>query len=276
MAACCSQARAVFAAETSSISPRGCSSSGSSSTASASTRWSGRRVGGVQKMMAERKGHLGTRLTVVETGAVASKQRATGLVIEAAKRISTGRSYALSSTLKIEEGKEEEVTALCKGIVEWALEKMKDRKSGIQGFECNVDAFEKNTFHFWEIYESFPTMNDVRASPEHTKFVMDVRPLLTGPIALAAYEYKDGQIGHMMNPIGPKGEGGLDDATGQSGTKQQSMVINQGLGDIDERSTFDLDSMLKKMSLKDKADKAEEQKEEGLGKVFRTLFGGKK
>lgn len=57
----------------------------------------------------------------------------------------------------------------------------KDRKSGIQGFECNVDAFEKNTLHFWEIYESFPTMNDVRASPEHTKFVMDVslrNPLL--------------------------------------------------------------------------------------------------
>jgi hypothetical protein len=78
---------------------------------------------------------------------------------------------------------------------------------------------------------------------------------------------------------GPKGEGGLDDATGQSGTKQQSMVINQGLGDTEERSTFDLDSMLKKMSLKDKADKAEkgrEQKEEGLGKVLRTLFGGKK
>lgn len=185
----------------------------------------------------------------------------------------------MSSTLKIEEGKEEEVTALCKSIVEWALEKKNDKKSGIQGFECNVDAFEKNTLHFWEIYESFPTMNDVRASPEHTKFVMDVRSLLTGPIALAAYEYKDGQIGHMMNPIGPKGEGGLDDATGQSGTKQQSMVINQGLGDTEERSTFDLDSMLKTMSLKGKADKAgkpEEQKEEGFGKVFKTLFGGKK
>lgn len=50
----------------------------------------------------------------------------------------------------------------------------KDRKSGIQGFECNVDPFEKNTFHFWEIYESFTTMNDVRASPEHTQFVVDV------------------------------------------------------------------------------------------------------
>lgn len=72
---------------------------------------------------------------------------------------------------------------------------------------------------------------------------------------------------------GPKGEGGLDDATGQSGTKQQSMVINQGLGETAERETFDLDSMLGKMSLKSKADKAEEKSE---GWSFKTLFGGKK
>ncbi|XP_024376609.1 uncharacterized protein [Physcomitrium patens] len=275
MATCCSQAGAVLAAETSAYgagSMRSCSSLGSSCSASAGTRWSGTRAGGVQKMV-ERKGFLGTRLAIVETGAVGSKQKAVGLVVEAAKRISTGRSYALSSTLKFEEGKEEEVTALCKGIVSWAHGKMQDRKSGMQGFECNVDAFDKNTLHFWEIYESFPCMNDFRASPEHTKFVMDVRPLLTGPIALAAYEYKDGQIGHMMNPIGPKGEGGLDDATGQSGTKQQSMVINQGLGETAERETFDLDSMLGKMSLKSKADKAEEKSE---GWSFKTLFGGKK
>ena len=50
----------------------------------------------------------------------------------------------------------------------------KDRKSGIQGFQCNVNAFENNTLHFWKIYESFPTMNDVRASHEYTKFMMDV------------------------------------------------------------------------------------------------------
>lgn len=73
---------------------------------------------------------------------------------------------------------------------------------------------------------------------------------------------------------GPKGEGGLDDATGQAGTKQQSMVINQGLSESDERSTFDTDSMLKKMSLKDKADKADAAKEEGFS--FKTLFGLKK
>lgn len=71
---------------------------------------------------------------------------------------------------------------------------------------------------------------------------------------------------------GPKGEGGLDDATGQGGSKQQSSVINQGLGDTQERETWDIDGMLKKMSLQSKADKAEETE----GWSFRTLFGGKK
>lgn len=46
--------------------------------------------------------------------------------------------------------------------------------SGITVFECNVDPFEKNVFHFWERYDSFQIMNDIRASPEHTKFLNDV------------------------------------------------------------------------------------------------------
>ena len=37
------------------------------------------------------------------------------------------------------------------------------------------------------------------------RFRVQVRPLLTSPVALAAYEYKDGQIGCMMNPIGKPG-----------------------------------------------------------------------
>ena len=33
-------------------------------------------------------------------------------------------------------------------------------------------------------------------------FNLQVRPLLEEPIALAAYEQRDGQIGFMLNPIG--------------------------------------------------------------------------
>ncbi|BBN14298.1 hypothetical protein MPTK1_6g10490 [Marchantia polymorpha subsp. ruderalis] len=195
-----------------------------------------------------------------------SKSVNTGLVVEAAKRVQTGRSYVLSSTLNIEEGKEEEVAALCKDILVWAEEKKNVKGSGITVFECNVDPFEKNVFHFWERYDSFQIMNDIRASPEHTKFLNDVRPLLTGPIGLAAYEYKDGQIGHMMNPIGPKGEGGLDDATGQSGTKQQSSSIGQGLGQMEEDEdvkSWGLDKLLAKVRGEDRE----------AGWSFKTLFG---
>lgn len=122
MAACCPQSSALLAPETSSYAStaRACSSSSSSSSVTlGGRRWSGARS---SSAMARRE-HLGTRLVVLECGAVASRQRATGLVVEAAKRVSSGRSYALSSTLKIEDGKEEEVTALCKKILEWAHEK---------------------------------------------------------------------------------------------------------------------------------------------------------
>ena len=41
-------------------------------------------------------------------------------------------------------------------------------------FDCNVDAFEPNVIHFWERYQSFTTMNDIRASPEHCGFMNEV------------------------------------------------------------------------------------------------------
>ncbi|CAK9268137.1 unnamed protein product [Sphagnum jensenii] len=247
------------------------SATASSVRRASSTR--GRRGGGGF----QKGSHLGTTFVVRECRRVAPfKYRAGGLVVEAAKRVASGRSYVLSSTLKIQEGNEEEVSSLCKSILQWAVEKQTDKKSGIQCFECNVDPFEKNVFHFWERYESFQAMNDTRASLEHTKFMTDVRPLLIGPIGLAVYEYKDGQIGHMMNPIGPKGEGGLDDATGQSGSKQQSSAMNQGLGDTTDREQWGLQSMLDKVIGKEKQEKAEKaEKVEGWS--LKTLFGvGKK
>ncbi len=69
--------------------------------------------------------HLGTTTFVVrECRRIAPfKYRAGGLVVEAAKRVASGRSYVLSSTLKIQEGNEEEVSSLCKSILQWAVEK---------------------------------------------------------------------------------------------------------------------------------------------------------
>lgn len=49
-------------------------------------------------------------------------------MVEVVKRIFIGRSYVLSFILKFEEGKEEEVMVLCKGIVSWVYGKMVIRK----------------------------------------------------------------------------------------------------------------------------------------------------
>lgn len=139
------------------------------------------------------------------------------LTIEAAKRVDKIKSLILSSTLKAQEGDIEKVAKLCEGIRQWALEVQKEKAVGLKQFECYVDLYDKNVFHFMEEYAGFLHMNDIWSSPEHVKFCDDVRPFLLEPIALAAYELRDGQVGHMLNPIGPKGEGGLDDATGQAG-----------------------------------------------------------
>lgn len=40
---------------------------------------------------------------------------------------------------------------------------------------------------------------------------------LEGPVGMVLYEWRDGQLGPACAQGGPKGEGGLDDATGGSG-----------------------------------------------------------
>lgn len=172
---------------------------------------------------------------------------------------------------------------LCEGIRQWAGEKQKDKQVGIKRFECYVDTFDNNVFHFLEEYDTFLHMNDLRASPEHTKFMSDVRPFLLEPIALAAYEHKDGRLGDILNPIGPKGEGGLDDATGQSGRggehygkkripKKREFRNKAGTASEPDEETKDDKWSLEKIFAKvtgagtDKADRW------GL----KSLFGGKK
>lgn len=145
------------------------------------------------------------------------QQKLRRLTIEAAKRVDNKRSFMLNCTLKAQEAEIEKVSRLCDDIRQWAIEKKKDAASGCKQFDCYVDLYDKNVFHFMEEYASVLHMNDFQASPEHTKFFEEVRPLLLEPIALAVYELRDGQVGDMLNPIGPKGEGGLDDATGQAG-----------------------------------------------------------
>lgn len=50
-----------------------------------------------------------------------------------------------------------------------------DKSLGVKQFECYVDLYDKNVFHFMEEYWSVLHMNNFRASPEHIKFCNDVR-----------------------------------------------------------------------------------------------------
>eukprot|EP00270_Netrium_digitus_P008341 TRINITY_DN248_c0_g1_i1.p1 TRINITY_DN248_c0_g1~~TRINITY_DN248_c0_g1_i1.p1 ORF type:complete len:282 (+),score=63.04 TRINITY_DN248_c0_g1_i1:31-846(+) len=203
------------------------------------------------------------------------QRQSLGVNVRAAKRVTSDRSFVLTATLVALEGREEEVQQLCKQVIEWADGLKADKSKGVLQFECSVDAYEKNVFHFWERYSSFPAMNDTRASPEHCKFMNDVRPLLSSPVALAAYEYKDGQIGCMLNPIGPKGEGGLDDATGQGGSgggasyKQTSQGLQQGIG---EREGWGIEKAIELSQAKSAAQDAARSIAEGL----KSLFGNNK
>nr|ADE77227.1 unknown [Picea sitchensis] len=177
-----------------------------------------------------------------------------GFSIRAAKRVVSDRSFLMSTTLVAKEEEEEKVVELCRSITEWGQQKQKDRSFGVLQFGCFADLYGKHTYHFMERYSSFEHIVNFRSLPEHTKFMNDVRPLLTQPMALAVYEYENGQIGHMRTPMGPKGQGGLDDATGQAGIgggvshKQQSKPIqNTEILEKKDKGAWSLQKALQKM-----------------------------
>jgi quinol monooxygenase YgiN len=111
----------------------------------------------------------------------------------------------------------EAVQQLCKEVTEFSTARMKERSNGIQEFNCMVDGWQDNVVHFWERYDSNVMLGRHNTTPEVETFMNKVVPLLEQPIGMALYEYRNGQIGPPSMQMGPKGEGGLDDATGASG-----------------------------------------------------------
>ncbi|KAK9864744.1 hypothetical protein WJX84_005662 [Apatococcus fuscideae] len=111
---------------------------------------------------------------------------------------------------------------------------MSDRQSGILQFECSQDNWEPNVVHFWERYVGNAKLGEHSTSSEMKRFMEKVQPYLEQPIGMALYEWKDGKIGAVCIQGGPKGEGGLDDATGASGAaggaglKQTSATVDLG------------------------------------------------
>ena len=104
------------------------------------------------------------------------QQRGRLQVLGAIKRKSD-KHFVCSKTVIATPGTEEEVQALCKGMLEFSRGRMQEKDSGIITFDVSQDSYEPNVFHFWECYESNRQMGMHNTSAEMTKFLEDVRPV---------------------------------------------------------------------------------------------------
>lgn len=137
--------------------------------------------------------------------------------VTTAVKAKSARQVCCSKTLVAKPEHKAAVQQLCKEVTEFSTARMNDRSSGIQEFKCLVDSWEDNVVHFWERYESNVSLGRHNTTPEVEAFMNKVAPFLEQPVGMALYEYRDGQLGPLSVQMGPKGEGGLDDATGASG-----------------------------------------------------------
>ena len=92
-------------------------------------------------------------------------------------------------------------------------------KRGVIEFSYGRDSYEPQIFHFWERYDSNVALGRHNTREDVVAFLEDLTKegCLEGPVGMVLYEWRDGQLGPACAQGGPKGEGGLDDATGGSG-----------------------------------------------------------
>eukprot|EP00877_Chromochloris_zofingiensis_P012634 jgi/Chrzof1/7624/Cz02g30190.t1 len=107
-------------------------------------------------------------------------------------------------------------------------------------------------------------MDNHNKLPQVAGFMESVAPFLEGPIGVALYEYRNGQISNVCVHGGPKGEGGLDDATGAGGAGGAGMKQTSTVVDLTQINDEEDDAQL------DKSFKKELEKSVG---VLKNLFG---
>ncbi|KAK9915438.1 hypothetical protein WJX75_009193 [Coccomyxa subellipsoidea] len=157
------------------------------------------------------------------------------LVVVAAVKKTTVKNVVCHKTLVAKQDQADKVAEMCKDILDFSYGKKSQKSNGIQEFVVSRDQFEPNVFYVWERYNSNADLGRHNSCTEYNAFMENIQEHLEGPIGMALYEWKDGKIGNVCVQGGPKGEGGLDDATGAGGTgasnmKQTSAVVN--LGDV--------------------------------------------
>uniref|UniRef100_A0A7S2FB25 ABM domain-containing protein n=1 Tax=Pycnococcus provasolii TaxID=41880 RepID=A0A7S2FB25_9CHLO len=102
-------------------------------------------------------------------------------------------------------------------------------------FAAQEDSHEEGTFHLWQRYRNAQDMLKAQEHVTSKIFYEEIRPSLSQPVALATYDCRaDGSISPCCVPFGPKGEGGMDDATGAAkmaagAAAKQTMKVDDGL-----------------------------------------------
>ncbi|QDZ22852.1 hypothetical protein HOP50_09g54000 [Chloropicon primus] len=127
-----------------------------------------------------------------------------------ARRKGGDKNVVCNKMVIAKEGSEGEVQELCASYAE----DMKANAVGILSFECTKDTHDGKQFHFWERYKNVSYFNENMSSEKTQGFLKDLSPLVEKPVGVSLFEYANGQIGSACVEVGPKGEGGLDDATG--------------------------------------------------------------
>ena len=158
-----------------------------------------------------------------------------------ARRRGGGRSVVVTELVAAREGAAGEVEALVGGLQEALRGARRPGRAGLQEFKAERDVFEEGVFHLWARYDSAASAEEGLASPLMQGFLADVAPLSERPVGMSMFEQKDGQLSSAMVDCGPKGEGGLDDATGANkfgggaSYQQTSSAVDLGSLDPEER-----------------------------------------
>lgn len=89
---------------------------------------------------------------------------------------------------------------------------------GLLAIDIHEDPWTPGLFNVWERYQTYAELAEHGSSQRQTAFEEKLLPLTRSGIGITLNIWEDGKLGHACVGIGPKGEGGLDDSTGASGT----------------------------------------------------------
>ncbi len=142
------------------------------------------------------------------------RSRTTRFVTFAATKRKAPKQIACSKTLKCQKSKKKQIEQLCENIYEFSSSRRKETSAGIVSFEYFRDPEDDCIFHFWEVYESDDAFSNHTSSQEMKDFLKKASSMIDDGVGVSLYEIKDGNIGMAAIAEGPKGEGGLEDATG--------------------------------------------------------------